>query len=58
MIELLLERLKDDLEMSGKTPDGHLIEMNGHTSCILMRIEAGICLWLVDSPFGSAILEN
>ncbi|SHF78609.1 YybH family protein [Pedobacter caeni] len=48
----------DKWVMSGKTRDGHLIEMNGHTSCILKRNEAGIWLWLIDNPFGSAILGN
>lgn len=48
----------DKWTMTGKTPDGHPIEMDGHTSCILKRNEAGIWLWLVDNPFGAAILED
>jgi ketosteroid isomerase-like protein len=48
----------DKWTMTGKTPNGHPLEMKGHTSCILKRNEAGIWLWLVDNPFGAAILED
>lgn len=48
----------DHWEMTGKAPDGHLIEMKGHTSCIMKRNENGEWLWLVDNPFGAAILKN
>ncbi|AOM78078.1 hypothetical protein BFS30_13355 [Pedobacter steynii] len=48
----------DKWTMTGKTPDGDPIEMNGHTSCILKRNDAGLWLWLVDNPFGAAILED
>ncbi|RBL92386.1 YybH family protein [Chitinophaga flava] len=47
----------DKWEMTGKTPDGNIISMNGHTTCLLKRDETGIWLWLVDNPFGTAVLE-
>lgn len=48
----------DRWEMTGTTPDGHPINMAGHTSCIMKREEAGNWLWMVDNPFGSAVLED
>ena len=48
----------DQWEMTGVAPDGHAIHMTGHTSCIMKRNEDGVWLWLVDNPFGAAILKN
>jgi len=48
----------DQWEMTGIAPDGHSIHMTGHTSCIMKRNEDGEWLWLVDNPFGAAILKN
>lgn len=48
----------DKWEMTGKTPDGQAIKMNGHTTCLMKRNELGIWLWLVDNPFGAAVLNN
>ncbi|WP_213278775.1 YybH family protein [Chryseobacterium indologenes] len=48
----------DQWEMTGIAPDGHAIHMTGHTSCIMKRNEDGEWLWLVDNPFGAAILKN
>ena len=48
----------DEWEMTGSAPDGHPIRMTGHTSCIMKRNEEGDWLWLVDNPFGSAVLKN
>lgn len=48
----------DKWEMTGTTPDGTVLSMSGHTSCLMKRNEAGIWLWLVDNPFGVAVLEN
>ncbi|MGU3376449.1 YybH family protein [Chryseobacterium sp. M5A1_1a] len=47
----------DHWEMTGNTPDGQPIKMTGHTSCIMKRNEAGEWLWIVDNPFGSAVLN-
>ncbi|MCW3463161.1 YybH family protein [Chitinophaga nivalis] len=47
----------DKWEMTAISPDGHSINMSGHTSCLLKRNEAGIWLWLVDNPFGAAVLD-
>ncbi|WP_426480153.1 YybH family protein [Chryseobacterium sp. R2ACT005] len=48
----------DQWEMTGIAPNGHSIHMTGHTSCIMKRNENGEWLWLVDNPFGAAILKN
>lgn len=48
----------DKWEMTGTTPDGTIFSMSGHTSCLMKRNEAGIWLWLVDNPFGAAVLET
>ena len=48
----------DQWEMTGTAPDEHPIHMTGHTSCIMKKNEDGEWLWLVDNPFGSAILKN
>ncbi|MCW1962626.1 DUF4440 domain-containing protein [Chryseobacterium viscerum] len=48
----------DQWEMTGTAPDGHLIHMTGHTSCIMKKNEDGEWLWLVDNPFGSAVLKG
>jgi ketosteroid isomerase-like protein len=32
--------------------------MTGHTSCIMKKNEDGEWLWLVDNPFGSAVLKG
>ncbi|MBB6329662.1 uncharacterized protein (TIGR02246 family) [Chryseobacterium sediminis] len=45
-------------EMTGIALDGHSIHMTGYTSSIMKRDEDGEWLWLVDNPFGSAILKN
>lgn len=44
-------------EMNGTTPDGHPIQMTGHTACIMKKDQAGNWLWIVDNPFGSAVLQ-
>lgn len=49
---------QDQWEMTGTAPDGHSIHMTGNTSCIMKRNEEGEWLWLVDNPFGSAVLKN
>ena len=48
----------DPWEMTGSTPDGQPIKMTGHTSCIMKKNEKGEWLWVVDNPFGSAILNH
>lgn len=48
----------DEWEMIGKTPVGQLIKMNGHTTCLMKRNQEGVWLWLVDNPFGSAVLKR
>ncbi|MDN3692322.1 nuclear transport factor 2 family protein [Chryseobacterium tructae] len=48
----------DRWEMSGNTPDGQAIKMTGHTSCVMKRNEAGNWLWIIDNPFGSAVLSH
>lgn len=48
----------DEWEMIGKTPDGHLIKNHGHTTCLMKRNEEGVWLWLVDNPFGAAVLKR
>ncbi|MNJ98259.1 SnoaL-like domain protein [compost metagenome] len=48
----------DQWEMTGNTPEGHPIKMTGHTSCVMKRNEDGNWLWIVDNPFGSAVLIN
>lgn len=48
----------DKWEMTGRTPDGHAISMSGHTTCLMKRNNAGIWSWLVDNPFGPAVLEH
>lgn len=48
----------DQWEMTGNTPDGNPIKMTGHTSCLMKRNEEGIWLWMVDNPFGPAVLEG
>jgi ketosteroid isomerase-like protein len=47
----------DTWEMKGTLPDGAPITMHGHTTCLLKRNTEGIWLWLVDNPFGAAVLE-
>jgi uncharacterized protein (TIGR02246 family) len=49
---------QDQWEMTGTAPDGHPLHMTGNTSCIMKRNEEGEWLWLVDNPFGSAVLKN
>lgn len=48
----------DKWEMTGTTPDGHAINLSGHTTCLMKRNEADIWLWWVDNPFGAAVLEE
>lgn len=48
----------DKWEMTGTTPDGHVINLSGHTTCLMKRNKAGIWLWWVDNPFGAAVLEK
>jgi len=48
----------DEWEMTGKTPNGDLIKINGHTACLMKRNDEGIWLWLVDNPFGAAVLKK
>ena len=48
----------DQWEMTGKTPDGQIIEMTGHTSCLMRRNKEGVWLWLIDNPFGNIFPEN
>ncbi len=45
-------------QMSGTTPDGRPIQMTGHTACIMKKDQVGNWLWLVDNPFGSAVLKD
>lgn len=47
----------DRWEMTGNTPDGHPIAMTGHTACVMKRNAVGDWLWIVDNPFGSAVLK-
>ncbi|NML37250.1 nuclear transport factor 2 family protein [Chitinophaga sp. G-6-1-13] len=47
----------DKWKMTGTTPDGHPISMDGHTTCLMKKDERGIWLWLVDNPFGAAVLD-
>lgn len=47
----------DEWEMTGKAPDGHMMKMNGHTTCLMKRNKEGIWLWLIDNPFGAAVLK-
>lgn len=44
-------------EMHGITPDGHPIQMTGHTACIMKKDDTGNWLWMLDNPFGSAVLQ-
>lgn len=48
----------DQWEMTGNTPDGHPISMTGHTACVMKRNTIGDWLWMVDNPFGSAVLAS
>ncbi|WGQ09138.1 hypothetical protein QG516_21740 [Pedobacter gandavensis] len=48
----------DEWEMIGKTPDNQIVKMNGHTACMMKRNTEGIWLWLVDNPFGAAVLKQ
>jgi ketosteroid isomerase-like protein len=48
----------DTWEMTGILPDGAPIAMHGHTTCLLKRNKEGLWLWLVDNPFGAAVLEE
>lgn len=47
----------DEWEMIGETPDGQAIKMNGQTTCMMKTNTEGIWLWLVDNPFGAAVLK-
>lgn len=47
----------DHWEMTGNTPDGHPIKMIGHTACMMKRDATGDWLWMIDNPFGSAVLN-
>lgn len=48
----------DKWEMTGTAPNGNPIRMNGHTGCLMKRNKAGVWMWLVDNPFGTAVLED
>lgn len=48
----------DEWEMIGETPDGQAIKMNGQTTCMMKTNTEGIWLWLVDNPFGAAVLKQ
>ncbi len=47
----------DQWEMQGLTPDGQPIQMTGHTACIMKKDVHGNWLWMLDNPFGSAVLK-
>lgn len=47
----------DKWEMTGTTPDGNTISRTGHTTCLMKRNKTGIWVWLVDNPFGVAVLD-
>ena len=49
---------QDQWGNNGNCSDGHSIHMTGNTFCIMKRNEEGEWLWLVDNPFGSAVLKN
>lgn len=48
----------DRWRMSGKTPDGQIIEMAGQTSCLMRRNKEGLWQWLIDNPFGNGFPED
>lgn len=47
----------DAWEMKGNSPDGNVIRMSGHTTCLMQRDQHADWYWLVDNPFGVAMLE-
>ncbi|WP_316820250.1 hypothetical protein [Pedobacter gandavensis] len=47
----------DEWGMTAAMPNGHVIKSTGHTACLMKRNEQGLWLWLVDNPFGSAVLK-
>lgn len=44
--------------LKAHAPDGSPIEMNGATTCMMKKNEAGIWLWLVDNPFAGQLFED
>lgn len=47
----------DKWEMTGITPEGTAINMSGHTTCLMQKDSMGVWKWLVDNPFGAAVLD-
>ncbi len=45
-------------KMSGKTPDGHLIEQSGFSVVILRKQSDGRWLIVIDNPFGDHLLHK
>lgn len=48
----------DKWSMKATLPDGNPIEMDGATSCMMIKNENGIWLWLIDNPFAAAIFMS
>lgn len=45
----------DKWSLKAITPDGDPVEMDGATSCMMKKNDAGIWLWLVDNPFAAEV---
>jgi len=46
----------DEWTLKATMPDGVALDMNGTSSDILTRLPNGIWVYLVDNPYGAAVL--